>query len=255
MAVGARYDVLVRRFAVSCVCLLWLGGCFAEPAPPGGADGSTGAPECTEGSLGCPCGPDGACATDLACEASVSLCIDPACTPGQMLCTCVDGGCLQGLTCQEGLCREPQSGDTTAASSMTSSQDDGDGPTGDPGDDGATTLPNPTTGTEPPADTGAMTSTSSDPTGEPPTCSAMECPACFLCATDVDAPCAVAQKACDNDDDCADMLQCVKNCGPDPACASNDCCANLGWQDGVPELNDLLECVDVVCPCIGGFSC
>lgn len=236
---------------VAIVGLTVSAGCFAEPVVPG-SGGSTGDPQCVAGTLGCECGPGSACDDALACEPSVSLCIDPACTPGEQLCTCDDGRCLGDLACEGGLCRQPSAADTTQGSPATTSPDDDGGPGTVSIGDGATTTVASSTGMDPTADTGAATG---DPTGEPSMCAEMACVDCFNCTTSTGAQCERADKACDENPDCMALRACAKDCLGDLSCIETTCCNNLMWTDGLQDFNGLVDCVAKDCSCLANLSC
>jgi hypothetical protein len=215
------------------------GGCFSDPAPSGSGAGTTQGDACPIGSLGCPCIDGDACNDDLTCEASVHVCIDPACTPGTDHCLCADGACLAGLACEAGVCHP--AGGTSA--------------TGDGGDDdastagtagrttGAATTAMGDGGTTGPADDSGPSMT----TGVDPGCDGLTCPECTECVSKGRGPCNAEASACMDDPPCAQLADCIGNCGPaDPSCIDS-CCSSPTNDLSMVLWTDWMSCVQANC--------
>jgi hypothetical protein len=212
-----------------------LAACFSEAPTESGTNGTTGG-TCPLGSLGCPC--DGEqCNEDLACEPSISRCIDPSCTPGHLLCTCSEGACLMGLACIDGLCDSPggdtdpplTSGPTTA---MTTTLTDSAGTQSDP------------TGATGPDDTGAPPGTTGDERG----CRMLACDACRECEVVPEGDCNIAWEQCQVDPACAPLANCTIDCAEgDDVCVSA-CCEMHGDGSNVQYNGGVANCLEMACP-------
>jgi hypothetical protein len=110
----------------------------------------------------------------------MEVCVPEGCTPGQELCTCVDGQCLGDLVCEADVCKMPagESGDGTAEGSSDAS--------------------------------------SGDSTGSEQCGTLAGCYACVECA--LEGPCSELYGACLDDPVCADLYDCMDMCAETPDC-------------------------------------
>jgi hypothetical protein len=219
--------------------LLAITGCFSEANDPPGA--------CTPGEPGCDCTRDGTCVEGSECVASIDKCVPENCMPGSRTCTCAPGDeCLGALTCQEGVCLDPQpetTGDPTNASTNPSTTDaTNTGPmTSSPGTETVTdtvtdTMPSDTgTASEPTTDTGSEVSDDSSsvsttmPIADVPVM--VVCSECLVDASMNDA-CSSYFDNCAGDsepDGCGELYICATTSGDS---VQNCCDDNNGTMTG-----------------------
>lgn len=231
------------RRSLSCgLLLVLLSGvaCFTDAAPGGNGEETTGG-ACPIASLGCPC--DGEqCDEGLACEPSVSLCIDPACTPGTLICTCVDGLCLEGLQCDGALCQSPSGDtDTTGPSQFTTSTSETSDPSGGLTDDSESSV-SATSG--PIYDLGAV------PCGELP------CADCRECVVAPGGDCRVAVGACNDNPVCAAVADCTLACDALADDCVPNCCTAHGDTMNVQYNSTVASCIEMACTgCSPDLTC
>lgn len=184
-------------------------GCFSE-RPTSGA--------CIDGEAACDCRPDATCEPGLECIAAIDKCTPVGCAPGSESCTCVDGGCLTGFACTDGVCVPPTDATSTSASGASTvvTETVGETTAGSnttPVTDSSTSDP-----TDPPPDTSAtepMSTVSTDPTQADASVSLsdtarIECPDCVDMSGQDE--CAAAAEACTQDpspEGCRALLDCA----------------------------------------------
>lgn len=235
-----KIGVMGRRLAI--VLALGLGpGCFSESATPGG-DGATTGEACTPQTLGCAC-EDGACGSGLACEPSIALCIDPSCTPGTELCTCVDANtCLQGLQCIGGLCRvPPPDGEDTSGGAATS----GPMSTSTRGDDGATVLPGDADVTGLTDTIGPLTTSLTLTDDGSQGCGTSACAECYACQMQEGGACASHWLDCQASEPCIQRAACTLECPESDGECVAACCAKS--KIGSLTYDALAHCLEDAC--------
>lgn len=196
-----------------------LGACFDPDSAKGSGTDSVGGtstssdPTCVDGSSGCPCYGNGTCDAGLECNPTVALCIPEDCNPGSESCTCNDGVCLAGLSCEAGVCvvpaptTDPVTTDPATSDPVTTDPVTTDPVTTDSLTDSAEITSDPAT-TDPVTTDSAEATT--DPTGA--TCEG-ECPTCMLCQVVDPGVCAGVYADCGGDPECASLFEC---CAGDP---------------------------------------
>jgi hypothetical protein len=200
-----------RAFAVS----LWLAlaGCFGEGL---GTKGS-----CDEGTHGCECYGNGTCNGGLMCVVEANVCVAEDCIPGKPLCTCVDGECLGGAMCENGVCFAPAGSSESGAAGGATTE--------------GTSLATSDTAATSSAD---LESSAGDTGGDP-------CGTCFDAAVDMrGGDCVMPADACMADPACVDHLACVSQCAhqePTERCLMG-CCA-----DAPPVASALASCLGFAC--------
>jgi len=230
-----------------------LGGCFDPDSPSGsGTDssadtsGTTGG-RCQPGNSGCPCYGNATCDAGLECNATVELCIPADCAPGSEACTCNDGACLTELECQAGVCVTPSATTDPATTDPATTDPATSDPTTDVTTDPATTDPattDPTT--TDPATTDPSDSSATDPaTTDPTSPCGGECMECLQCAVGGGNKCDGVSAECAADQGCNDLFNC---CATGDADLCSICC--IDYAASAPVFNNLAACINdnLLCP-------